>query len=153
MSTARHGRRGHSTYYKQSLRKLSNRQHCGLSQPDHWFLGGRQRCPRAITGVRKIRNSRAGGKLAKRRSTGSVNAPVPAHYTEGGDVSSHNPIDDGPIMGFGMSPNMAFHDYGLPERVSRQWVVDNTEPGEDLGVVPIPLEHRDGLFTHGDVCP
>ena len=38
-------------------------------------------------------------------------------------------------------------NYGLPERATRQWITDNSEPDE-FGTVPIPLDHQDGLTTH-----
>ena len=49
---------------------------------------------------------------------------------------------------FGMSPGFNGGDnYGLPEKVSRQWIVEHSEEGQ-LGTVPIPAAHRDGLITH-----
>ncbi len=44
-------------------------------------------------------------------------------------------------------------DYGMPERVSRQWVVERSAPGEPLGRVPIPSALRDGLVTHAVYRP
>ncbi len=38
--------------------------------------------------------------------------------------------------------------FGLPERASRQWVVENSDKEEGLGVVPIPPDRQDGLVTH-----
>ena len=53
----------------------------------------------------------------------------------------------------GMSPHFATRDYGLPETASRQWVVDNSDPDEWLGEVPVPLQHQDGVFTHATYEP
>ena len=36
---------------------------------------------------------------------------------------------------------------GMPSRVSRAWIIENSDP-EEQGVVPIPAERRGGLFTH-----
>ena len=36
---------------------------------------------------------------------------------------------------------------GMPSRVNRAWVIENSDP-EEQGVVPIPTERRGGLFTH-----
>ena len=44
-------------------------------------------------------------------------------------------------------------DYGMPERVSRQWVVERSAPGEPLGTVPVPSALRNGLVTHAVYRP
>ena len=41
-------------------------------------------------------------------------------------------------------------DYGMPARVTRQWLVENSDKDEWLGIVPIPLESQDGSFTHAE---
>ena len=45
--------------------------------------------------------------------------------------------------------------YGMPERASRQWVIENSDLANrvmlktpDFADVPIPQERRDGKFTH-----
>ncbi len=45
--------------------------------------------------------------------------------------------------------------YGMPERASRRWVIENSDlSGQimmktpDFADVPIPQERRDGKFTH-----
>ena len=43
-------------------------------------------------------------------------------------------------------------NYGLPERATRQWVADNSEPHE-FGTVRIPADHQDGLTTHATYWP
>ena len=77
---------------------------------------------------------------------------------KGGNVSrpqlvSDDFLSDGAIIGLEMSPHFAIHDYGLSEKASRQWVVDNSDPDEWLGEVPIPLDHRDGHVTHATYDP
>ena len=60
------------------------------------------------------------------------------------------------MTGFGMSPDFASSDYGMPKRATRQWVVENSTEGEDLGVVQIPVDQQDGLITHAQYsldCP
>ena len=42
--------------------------------------------------------------------------------------------------------------YGLPERATRQWFTENSEPDE-FGTVPIPIGHQDGLTTHATYWP
>jgi hypothetical protein len=55
---------------------------------------------------------------------------------------------------FGESADPTTNDgYGLPEQVTRQWIVMNSGPDEGLGNVPIPTAHRDGLFTHAEYEP
>ena len=44
----------------------------------------------------------------------------------------------GGMSGFGMSPDFAPSDYGMPKRATRQWVVENSTEGEGLGIVPDP---------------
>ena len=41
-------------------------------------------------------------------------------------------------------------EYGMPERVTRQWIVENSDKDAGLGIVPIPLEYQDGLITHAE---
>ena len=36
----------------------------------------------------------------------------------------------------------------MPERVTRQWIVENSDKDAGLGIVSIPLEHQDGPVTH-----
>ena len=45
------------------------------------------------------------------------------------------------------SPGMVSADHGLPIRVTRQWLLENSDSGE-FGTVPIPSGQQDGLFTH-----
>ena len=42
--------------------------------------------------------------------------------------------------------------YGLPERVTRQWIVANSEPDE-FGDVQIPEDRQDGITTHATYWP
>ena len=57
----------------------------------------------------------------------------------------------GQAGGFSMSANLSeATEYGMPERVTRQWVVENSDKDAGLGIVPIPLEHQDGLITHAE---
>ena len=46
-----------------------------------------------------------------------------------------------------MSADLATDDYGMPTVVTRQWVVEHSEPDE-LGAVPIPSDRSRGLETH-----
>lgn len=57
--------------------------------------------------------------------------------------------------GFSASPSLApsTDAFGMPERASRQWIVENSDKDEGLGVVPIPMEKRDGLVTHARYYP
>ena len=55
--------------------------------------------------------------------------------------------------GFDMSADLAPNSYGMPQRVSRQWIVDNSEKDEGLGAVPIPMERQDELITHAIYYP
>ena len=57
--------------------------------------------------------------------------------------------------GFRASPELlpSTDAFGLPKTASRQWVVENSEKDEGLGVVPIPMEKRDGLATHAIYYP
>ncbi len=41
----------------------------------------------------------------------------------------------------------------MPQRVSRQWIVENSDKDEGLGVVPIPREKQDGFATHVNYMP
>ena len=42
--------------------------------------------------------------------------------------------------------------YGLPERATRQWIVENSEPDE-FETVQIPGDRQDGLTTHATYWP
>ena len=53
----------------------------------------------------------------------------------------------------GASPDLGPNDrYGLPERVTRQWIAEHSEPDE-FGTVPIPANSQDDLFTHATYWP
>ena len=55
--------------------------------------------------------------------------------------------------GIGMSTEFGPDDhYGLPQRVTRQWIAENSEPDE-FGTVPIPSDHQDDLITHATYWP
>ena len=57
----------------------------------------------------------------------------------------------GQAGGFSMSANLSeATEYGMPERVTRQWIVENSDKDAGLGIVPILLEHQDGLITHAE---
>ena len=63
------------------------------------------------------------------------------------------------IRSLGVSPSLvssAEPYFGLPERASRQWIVEHSDKVEGLGVVPIPVDKQDGLVTHAQYmvdCP
>ena len=53
----------------------------------------------------------------------------------------------------GMSPELGPSDnYGLPQRVTRQWIAENSEP-EEFGTIRIPEDQQDGLMTHATYWP
>ena len=54
------------------------------------------------------------------------------------------------MSGFGMNPDFAPSDNGMPKRATRQWVVENST---DLGVVQVPVDQQDGLITHAQYFP
>ena len=41
-------------------------------------------------------------------------------------------------------------EYGMPERVTRQWIVENSDKDAGLGVVQIPPAYQDGTCTHAE---
>ena len=47
-----------------------------------------------------------------------------------------------------MSPGFASSNFGLPERVTRQWLLERKELDEPLGTIAIPEEMQDGSTTH-----
>ena len=51
-----------------------------------------------------------------------------------------------------MSSEQTVGQFGMPEKVSRQWVVEHSEVDE-LGDVPIPEDRADGLVTHAGYEP
>ena len=40
--------------------------------------------------------------------------------------------------------------FGLPEKVSRQWIEQHSDMNEGLGIVSIPADQQDGFFTHAE---
>ena len=48
-----------------------------------------------------------------------------------------------------MAENNEIDQYGLPLKVSRQWLEEHSEPDE-FAAVPIPERYQDGLFTHAE---
>lgn len=55
--------------------------------------------------------------------------------------------------GFGMSTDFGPEDhYGLPEKATRQWIAENSEPDE-LGTVRLPADQQDDLTTHATYWP
>ena len=54
---------------------------------------------------------------------------------------------------FGMSAEFGPNDNcGLPERATRKWISENSEPDE-LGTVQIPPDLQDSLTTHATYWP
>lgn len=57
------------------------------------------------------------------------------------------------FIGMGMSVEFGPNDrYGLPERTTRQWIAEHSEP-DDFGTVPIPANRQDDLITHATYWP
>lgn len=62
------------------------------------------------------------------------------------------PLGEGSIISVGMGPGFAPSDYGMPRRVTRQWVVENSTEGS-LGTVQIPADRQDGFMSHAEYQP
>ena len=58
------------------------------------------------------------------------------------------------IFGIQMSANWAGDEqYGLPSIVSRDWIVEHSDPDEWIGCVRIKPEYADDLWTHAEYSP
>lgn len=56
--------------------------------------------------------------------------------------------DENGFRAFAMSTGFVPNGFGLPERVSRQWLLDRKDHDELLGTIAIPVELQDGFVTH-----
>ena len=64
-------------------------------------------------------------------------------------TDKHPSLGEDRIIGVGMSPDLAPSEYGMPRRVTRQRVVENSTEGR-LGAVQIPVDRQDGVTSHAE---
>ena len=67
-------------------------------------------------------------------------------------TDKHPSLGEDRIIGVRMSPDLAPSDHGMPRRVTRQWVVENSTEGR-LGAVRIPVDRQDRLMSHVEYWP